>query len=365
MSRAHLEQGRVRAPPGEGSAPRGGKGAAWVGGTRQLGPRPIVDRDSLPLLPRRRRSVQPAAPMAAPLARAPTRGRPGARRAARCPPPRPREHRHRGPAPGRSETGAGTRPESDGAAGPIARRSGSLGGGAEAARGPGGAGSLREALPRGGPAGGGEVPGPQGARPAGAKPGREGGPAAEARGARRRAGPGRLHPTPASGPGGWGFPPASSERFPGGRGTSRAHLGPARSPGGLAPRGCRRGQGLRGNPGPRGLWTRVFSTNALFLPQAGIPPAPRSAASRGPQVRSGDPRGSAQPGPPSLPPGVLWSLRILPEHPLPLSKKKEKKKKECASPTHSHFQMHFPHRSCHIFHLKKTVSCCQPFKSYI
>lgn len=31
VSRAHLEQGRVRAPPGEGSAPGGRKGAAWVG----------------------------------------------------------------------------------------------------------------------------------------------------------------------------------------------------------------------------------------------------------------------------------------------------------------------------------------------
>lgn len=60
------------------------------------------------------------------------------------------------PLPGsrRSETGAGPRPQSDGAAGPIARGSGALGGGAEAGRGPGGVGSLREALPRGGPAGG-------------------------------------------------------------------------------------------------------------------------------------------------------------------------------------------------------------------
>lgn len=92
------------------------------------------------------------------------------------------------PVSGRLETGAVTRPESDGATGPITCRSGSLGGGAEAGRGPGGAESLREAQARGGPAGGGEVDGPGGARRAGAVVGREVRPAAEAQGARRREG---------------------------------------------------------------------------------------------------------------------------------------------------------------------------------
>lgn len=72
------------------------------------------------------------------------------------------------PVSGRSETRAVTRPESDSEAGPILRRPGSRGGGAEAGRGPCGVGSLREAQPRGGPAGGGEVAGPGGARRAGA-----------------------------------------------------------------------------------------------------------------------------------------------------------------------------------------------------
>lgn len=81
-----------------------------------------------------------------------------------------------------------TRPESDGAGGPITHRLGTRGGGAEAGRGPRGAGSLREAQPRGGPAGGGEVAGLGGARPAGAAAGRPSGPAAEAQGARKRAG---------------------------------------------------------------------------------------------------------------------------------------------------------------------------------
>lgn len=72
------------------------------------------------------------------------------------------------PVSGRSETRAVTRPESDSAAGPILRRPGSRGGGAEAGRGPCEAGSLREAQPRGGPAGGGEVAGPGGARRAAA-----------------------------------------------------------------------------------------------------------------------------------------------------------------------------------------------------
>lgn len=67
----------------------------------------------------------------------------------------------------RSETGAVTRPENDGMAGPIKRCSGSLGGGAEAGRLPRGAGSLREALPRGGPAEGGKVVGLGGASEAG------------------------------------------------------------------------------------------------------------------------------------------------------------------------------------------------------
>ncbi|XP_066104626.1 collagen alpha-2(I) chain-like [Saccopteryx bilineata] len=64
----------------------------------------------------------------------------------------------------RSETGAVTRPKSDGASGPITRRSGALGGGDEAGRGPRGAGSLREAQPLGGPARGREVAGPRGVR---------------------------------------------------------------------------------------------------------------------------------------------------------------------------------------------------------
>lgn len=68
------------------------------------------------------------------------------------------------PVSGRSETRAVTRPESDGAAGPIARGSGSRGGGAEAGRGAVQGGELREAQPRRGPAGGGEVAGPGGAR---------------------------------------------------------------------------------------------------------------------------------------------------------------------------------------------------------
>lgn len=69
---------------------------------------------------------------------------------------------------GRSETGAVTCPESDGMAGPITRRSGLLGGGAEAGRRPRRAGSLREAQPPRGPAGGGKVAGPGGAKRAGA-----------------------------------------------------------------------------------------------------------------------------------------------------------------------------------------------------
>lgn len=101
---------------------------------------------------------------------------------------------------GRSETGAVTRPESDGMARPITRRSGLLGGGAEAGRRPRRAGSLREAQPRRGPAGGGKVAGPGGAGQAGA---------VQAPDARRRAeGSGsRVYPALAAvpGPGGWWF----------------------------------------------------------------------------------------------------------------------------------------------------------------
>lgn len=83
-----------------------------------------------------------------------------------------------------------TRPESDGAAGPITSGSGSRGGGAEAGRGQRREWSLREAQPRRGPAGGWEVAGPGGARRVSVAAGRVARPAAEAKGGRRRAGPG-------------------------------------------------------------------------------------------------------------------------------------------------------------------------------
>lgn len=202
MSRAHLEQGRVRAPPGEGSAPRGWRGAVWVWGSStssspHLGARLAVSASQAAA------SVQPGSPAALGAALLDERADPRASWSEQGS-TMPSAAAPRALIPlrvsGRSETGAVTRPESDGMARPITRRSGLLGGGAEAGRRPRRAGSLREAQPRRGPAGGGKVAGPGGAGQAGA---------VQAPDARRRAeGSGsRVYPALAAvpGPGGWWF----------------------------------------------------------------------------------------------------------------------------------------------------------------
>lgn len=201
MSRAHLEQGRVRAPPGLGSAPRGRRGATWVGSSStspspHLGARLAVSASQAAV------SVQPGSPAAwgaAPLGERADPRASGSEQDSTMPSAAAPRALTPLPVSGRSETGAVTRPESDGMAGPIKRRSGSLGGGAEAGREPRGAGSLREAQPRGGPAEGGKVVCPGGARLAGAAAGRAVTAATEAQsgGARGR----RVYPALASGPG--------------------------------------------------------------------------------------------------------------------------------------------------------------------
>lgn len=160
MSRAHLEQGGVRAPPGEGSAPLGSSGAAWVGGSStspalhlRAGPAASASQAAAERAARRPRS-----PVAAQLGE---RADPRATRSEQdSTTPSTAAPLALLPLPvsGRSETRAVTRPESDGAAGPITRRSGARGGGAGAGRGPRGAGSLRESQAPGGPAGGGGAP---------------------------------------------------------------------------------------------------------------------------------------------------------------------------------------------------------------
>ena len=173
-----------------------------------------------------------------------------------------------------------TRPESDGAAGPITHRSGSRGGGAEAGRGPRGAGSLREAQPRGGPAGGGEVAGLGGARLAGVAAGWPSRPAPEARGAGKRVGRegfrGRgVYPARSSGPGRRGSLASS------GRGGARTDAGPPCGPSDPPPRATP--GPLRGVPGrPRlaenrptpGCSERVFSPVPSFYPRRGFPRCP-------------------------------------------------------------------------------------------
>lgn len=190
MSRAHLEQGRVRAPPGEGSAPRGRRGAMWGGGS-STSPTPHVGARLAVSVTQAAVSVQRGSPAAWCAARLGERADPrasGSEQASTVPSAAAPRALTPLPVFERSETGAVTRPENDGMAGPIKRCSGSLGGGAEAGRLPRGAGSLREALPRGGPGGGQEGRGSRRREAGGVVAGRAVRTAVESQGARQRAG---------------------------------------------------------------------------------------------------------------------------------------------------------------------------------
>ena len=66
-SRAHLGQGRVRAPPGESSAPGGGRKAAWVGDpstspSPHLGPGLVASASQAVAAPAALQPCSPAAP---------------------------------------------------------------------------------------------------------------------------------------------------------------------------------------------------------------------------------------------------------------------------------------------------------------
>lgn len=273
MSCAHLEQGRVRAPSGEGSAPLGRRGAARGRGLVNSASSASRSWDERRLLPRRRLSAQPgrpAAPAAAPQGwRADLRAS-GSEQG--CTTPSAAAPRALTPLPvsGLSETRAVTRPESDGAAGPIMHRSGPRGGGAEA-------GSLREAQPRGGPAGGGEVAGLRGARLARAAAGRPCGTALEARGAREGVGARGQggHPARSSGPGRRGSLGSNV------RGGVRTDARPSCLAPGPAPRATRGplrrvpgSVGLAKNRPTLGCSERVFSPVPSFYPRRGIPGCP-------------------------------------------------------------------------------------------
>lgn len=121
MSRAHLAQGRVRAPPGQGSAPRGRRGATWVGSSStspspHLGARLAVSASQAAV------GVQPGSPAAwgaAPLGERADPRASGSEQASTMPSAAAPRALTPLPVSGRSETGAVTRPESDGMAGPI------------------------------------------------------------------------------------------------------------------------------------------------------------------------------------------------------------------------------------------------------
>lgn len=162
MSRAHLEPGSARTPPGKGSAPPGRQQRRGVGGGLvNFARSPSPSRALLAsCLCSWRAAPQPRSPRSSGRALVGERADPRARRSKQgsaTPSSAAPRARISLPVSGRSETRAVTRPKSDSAVGPISRRPGSRGGGAEAGRGPRGAGSLREAQPRGGLAGGGEV----------------------------------------------------------------------------------------------------------------------------------------------------------------------------------------------------------------
>lgn len=235
------------------------------------------------------------------------------------------------PLPGspRSETGAGTRPESDGAAGPIARCSGSLGGGAAAGRGPSGAGSLREAQPPGGLAGGGEVAGPGGAERAAA---------GQVRGARRREGLAVRESLPrrprAPGCAWW--------RFSRCRGGSRAGAEPPRGRWGDAcramcggPEGLRAGRVSRRIAGRWVLRKRAFSTVTPFHPRQGPHRRPAAVKPRAPRRGAGSPERGARSGRtgPRQRPRVFWLLGVFAGFLSPFTKKKKKKKRVPPPPT--------------------------------
>lgn len=282
MSRAHLEQGRVQAPPGDSGAPPGKRGARWAGGSstslsRHRGARLAVSASQAAV------SVQPGSPAAW-----------GTAPRGECADPRARGREQDStmpsaaapraltplPVSGRSETGAGTRPESDGMAGPIKGRSGSPGGGAGAGE-PRWAGSLREAQPLGGPAEGWKVVCPEARgwleRPRGglSEPRRRPG----ERGARQRGGArGRgVCPALASGPGPRGravvleLPRRRLSRpwTP----TPGAHSDPCRAKWGLPGGGPEKDRASKRITG-RWVVRKPSSIITLFLPQARISRCP-------------------------------------------------------------------------------------------
>ena len=216
-------------------------------------------------------ALQPGSPAAAVAARIGERADPRANDSERdCTLPAAAALRALTPLPvsPRSETGAVTLPESDGAAGPITPRSGSLGGGAAARRGPSRAGSLREAQPPGGPAGGGEGAGPGGEMQAAAVLGKAVLLEAEVQGARRREG---LEVEEFI----WRRPPAPGSRW--WRFTSRCSEDACRAMCGWSRGGSGKGSVSRRITTQWLVRKRVFSTVTLFLPKAGVPPMPRSS----------------------------------------------------------------------------------------
>lgn len=92
VSRAHLEQGRARSPPCRGQRGRGAAGVTVGDSSTSPAPHPEDGTGCLSAsqVASERASPQPRAPRG--WASAPTRGRVGANRAARHPPPRPGEH---------------------------------------------------------------------------------------------------------------------------------------------------------------------------------------------------------------------------------------------------------------------------------